>query len=409
MQAGRIIYLDHAATTPIDPAVVDVMLRFMGPDAAYGNPASDHAYGAAASDAVQQARQQVAALVGADPPEIVWTSGATESINLALKGACRFHRQRGRHVISVRTEHHATLDSCRSLARDGFDVTLLTPDRAGVLDPSAIASALRPDTVLVSVMHVNNEIGVIQDIAAMGEICRAHGVLFHVDAVQSLGRLPIDLTALPVDLMSLSGHKIYGPKGIGALFVRRQPRRARIAPLLHGGGQERGLRAGTLATHQIVGMGEACRLLAQRRTAEHERIAALGEALWSGLRELPGVHLNGHVQRRAGGILNVSFDGVDGEALMAELTRPLDDGDTVLAVSSGSACTSASPEPSYVLRALGRSDALAAASVRFSPGRHTTRADIDIAVGRVRTAVERLRALAPAPVAIDREPEHDAL
>lgn len=390
----RTIYLDHAATTPIDPTVVEVMLRYMGPDGAYANTASAHSGGDTAAHAVEQARAQVAALVGADSREIVWTSGATESDNLAIKGAAQFHRARGRHLVSVRTEHKAVLDSCRSLARHGYDVSLLTPGVDGLLDPAAVAAALRPDTVLVSVMHVNNEIGVIQDIAAIGELCRTRGILFHVDAAQSLGRLPIDLSVLPVDLMSLSAHKIYGPKGIGALFVRRRPR-ARIEALIHGGGHERGLRSGTLATHQIVGMGEACRLAGERMEADQAHIESLRDALWTGLRDAPGVHLNGHPERRVPGILNLSFDGVDGEALMAELTRPLHDDDRVLAVSSGSACTAASREPSYVLRALGRSDTLAEASVRFSPGRFTRSEDVDIAVRRVRTAVDRLRALSP--------------
>lgn len=390
----RAIYLDHAATTPIDPAVVEVMLRYMGPDGAYANAASAHPGGDTAAHAVEQARTQVATLVGADSREIVWTSGATESDNLAIKGAAQFHRARGRHLVSVRTEHKAVLDSCRALSRQGYDVSLLAPGGDGLLDPAAVAAALRPDTVLVSVMHVNNEIGVIQDIAAIGELCRTRGILFHVDAAQSLGRLPIDLAALPVDLMSLSAHKIYGPKGIGALFVRRRPR-ARIEALIHGGGHERGLRSGTLATHQIVGMGEACHIAGERMEADQAYIESLRNALWAGLRDVPAVYPNGHPDRRVPGILNLSFDGVDGEALMAELTRPLHDDDMVLAVSSGSACTAASREPSYVLRALGRRDTLAEASVRFSPGRFTRREDVDIAVRRVRAAVERLRALSP--------------
>lgn len=393
--SARAIYLDNAATTPVDPSVVAAMLGFLGPDGDYANAASDtHGPGHAAAAAVALAREEVAALVGAEPREIVWTSGATESDNLAIKGAAEFHRERGRHIVTVRTEHKAVVDSCRELERHGFQVTFLKPDPDGLVDPAAVREALRPDTVLVSVMYVNNEIGVIQDIAAIGGVCSERGILFHVDAAQAAGRLPIDLTTLPVDLMSLSAHKFYGPKGVGALYVRRRPR-ARLHAQIHGGGHERGLRSGTLPTHQIVGMGEACRIVSREREAEQARIRELRDALWDGLCDLPGVHLNGHRTRRVAGILNVSVEGVDGEALMAALTLSLTAGDMPLAVSSGSACTSASREPSYVLRALGRSDALAEASVRFSPGRFTRRDDIDTAIARTRMAIRRLRALSP--------------
>ncbi|WP_272868084.1 IscS subfamily cysteine desulfurase [Caldimonas tepidiphila] len=379
------VYLDHAATTPVDPRVLAAMLPYLGE--AFGNPASrSHAYGWDAEAAVEAARGQVAALIGADPREIVWTSGATESNNLAIKGGASFLRGKGRHLVTVATEHKAVLDTVRELERQGWEATVLPVGPDGLLDPQAFAAALRPDTVLASVMFVNNETGVIQDIAALGRICRARGVLFHVDAAQAAGKLPIDVEALAVDLMSLSAHKVYGPKGIGALYVRRRPR-VRLEAQIHGGGHERGMRSGTLPTHQIVGMGAAFALAQELLGTECERIRGLRERLWAGLSRLDEVHLNGHPERRTPGHLNVSFSYVEGESLLMGMKD--------IAVSSGSACTSASLEPSYVLRAMGRSDELAHSSIRFTVGRFTSEAEIDFTIARVAQVVARLRGLSP--------------
>ena len=379
------IYLDYSATTPVDPRVVDAMLPFLRED--FGNPASrSHAYGWRAEEAVEAARIDVAALVGADSREIVWTSGATESINLALKGAAQFNRERGRHLVSLRTEHKATLDTLRELERVGFEVTYLDVLEDGLVDLDRLRDSLRPDTTVVSVMHVNNEIGVIQDIFAIGNLCRERGIVFHVDAAQSTGKVSIDLANLPVDLMSFSAHKTYGPKGMGALFVRRKPR-VRIEAQIHGGGHERGFRSGTLATHQIVGMGEAFRLARLEMAVENDRIRMLRDRLWTGLSTMDEVFLNGHLDNRVPHNLNVSFAFVEGESLIMAIKD--------IAVSSGSACTSASLEPSYVLRALGRSDELAHSSIRFSLGRFTTEADVDFTVQLLKDKVGRLREMSP--------------
>ncbi len=379
------IYLDYSATTPVDPRVVDAMLPFLRED--FGNPASrSHAYGWRAEEAVETARGDVAALVGADSREIVWTSGATESINLAIKGAAQFNRERGRHLVSLRTEHKATLDTLRELERVGFEVTYLDVQEDGLLDLDRLRDSLRPDTTVVSVMHVNNEIGVIQDITAIGNLCRERGIVFHVDAAQSTGKVAIDLAKLPVDLMSFSAHKTYGPKGMGALFVRRKPR-VRIEAQIHGGGHERGFRSGTLPTHQIVGMGEAFRLARLEMAVENDRIRMLRDRLWSGLSTMDEVFLNGHLEHRVPHNLNVSFAFVEGESLIMAIKE--------IAVSSGSACTSASLEPSYVLRALGRSDELAHSSFRFSLGRFTTEADVNFTVQLLRDKVGRLREMSP--------------
>ena len=381
------IYLDYSATTPVDPRVADKMCSYLTLDGQFGNPASrSHAFGWDAEAAVEEARGHVAALVNADPKEIVWTSGATESDNLALKGAAHFYKQKGRHIVTVKTEHKAVLDSCRQLEREGFEVTYLDPEPDGLLDLDKFRQALREDTVIASVMHVNNEIGVIQDIGALGEICRERKVLFHVDAAQSAGKVPIDLQKLKVDLMSFSAHKIYGPKGIGALYVRRNPR-VRLEAQMHGGGHERGMRSGTLPVHQIVGMGEAFRIASQEMAAENERILALRNRLYEGLSQIDEVYVNGDLDRRTAGNLNVSFNFVEGESLIMALKD--------LAVSSGSACTSASLEPSYVLRALGRSDELAHSSIRFSIGRFTTEQEIDYAVDLVKSRIGKLRDLSP--------------
>ena len=379
------IYLDYAATTPVDPRVVQQMVPYLFDN--FGNPASrSHAYGWAAEEAVEIAREQVAALIGADPREIAFTSGATESNNLAIKGAAQFHKAKGRHLITVKTEHKAVLDTMRELEREGFEVSYLDVQEDGLLDLAVLQAALRPDTSLVSVMHVNNEIGVIQDIAAIGALCRSRGVLFHVDAAQSSGKVAINLADLPVDLMSLSAHKTYGPKGIGALYLRRKPR-VRIEAQMHGGGHERGLRSGTLPTHQIVGMGEAYRLAREGMATENERIRALRDRLLAGLQDIPEVRVNGCMERRIPHNLNISFQYVEGESLLMGMKG--------IAVSSGSACTSASLEPSYVLRALGLSDEVAHSSVRFSVGRFTTAQDIDSAIAQVQSTVSRLRELSP--------------
>lgn len=379
------IYLDYSATTPIDPRVADKMIPYLREE--FGNPASrSHAYGWSAEKAVEQARSQVAGLVNCDPRELVWTSGATEAINLAIKGAAEFYHERGKHLITVKTEHKATLDTMRELERQGWDVTYLDVKEDGLIDLAALEAALRPDTVLVSVMLVNNEIGVIQDVAAIGEMLRARKILFHVDAAQATGKVDIDLQALKVDLMSFSAHKTYGPKGIGALFVRRKPR-VRIEAQIHGGGHERGMRSGTLATHQIVGMGEAFRLAQEEMHAENERIRMLRDRLWRGLQAIDEVFLNGDLEQRVAHNLNVSFNYVEGESLIMAVKD--------IAVSSGSACTSASLEPSYVLRALGRSDELAHSSIRFTIGRFTTESDVDFAVELVSNKVAKLREMSP--------------
>jgi cysteine desulfurase len=379
------IYLDYSATNPCDPRVVDAMIPWLREH--FGNPASrSHAWGWEAEAAVEKAREQVAELIGADPREIVWTSGATESNNLAIKGAAQFYKGKGRHIITVKTEHKAVLDTCRELERQGFEVSYLDVQADGLLDLEVFKAAIRPDTILASVMMVNNEIGVIQDVAAIGAICREKGVIFHVDAAQATGRVDIDLNALPIDLMSLTSHKTYGPKGIGALFVRRKPR-VRIEAQIHGGGHERGMRSGTLPTHQIVGMGEAYRIAKAEMHAENERIRQLQQRLLKGLADMEEVFLNGHPEKRVPHNLNMSFNFVEGESLIMGIKG--------VAVSSGSACTSASLEPSYVLRALGRSDELAHSSLRMTIGRWTTTEEIDYAVQTIRENVMRLRELSP--------------
>ncbi len=383
----RPIYLDYAATTPADPRVVAKMVAYLAPDVEFGNAASrSHEYGWHAEEAIEKARQQVADLVNCSPKEIVWTSGATESDNLAIKGVAEFYRKKGKHIITCKTEHKAVLDTCRHLERDGYDVTYLEPESSGLIDLKKLEAAMRDDTILVSIMHVNNEIGVIQDIRAIGELTRTRGILFHVDAAQSAGKVPIDLEQMKVDLMSFSAHKIYGPKGIGALYVRRKPR-VRLEAQMHGGGHERGMRSGTLATHQIVGMGEAFAIAKQEMVAENERIRRLRDKLWNGIKDMEEVYLNGDLEHRVPQNLNVSFNYVEGESLIMAFKD--------LAVSSGSACTSASLEPSYVLRALGRSDELAHSSIRFSLGRFTTEADIDHAIALINEKVLKLRELSP--------------
>jgi cysteine desulfurase len=377
------IYLDYAATTPADPRVVAEMCRYLGVDGVYGNPASrSHVYGWQAEEAVESSRRNVAALVNADPREIVWTSGATESNNLALKGVVEANQDKGRHIVTSTIEHRAVLDCCRYLETRGCTVTYVAPGSDGRTPPESIAEAIQDDTVLVSVMHANNEIGVVNDIAEIGQICQGNNVLFHVDAAQSVGKIDIDMKSMAVDLMSFSGHKLYGPKGIGALYVRRRPP-LKLAAQMHGGGHERGLRSGTLAVHQIVGMGTAFALAREEGETEQRRIAGLRDRLWDGIKSLEGVMLNGTLKQRLPGNLNVSFAGVDGESLLIALKD--------LAVSTGSACTSASLEPSHVLRALGLDDELAHSSIRFSVGRFTEAGDIDFAVEQVSTAVGRLR------------------
>ncbi|GGK79648.1 IscS subfamily cysteine desulfurase [Amphritea balenae] len=381
------IYFDYSATTPVDPRVAEKMIECLTMDGNFGNPASrSHLYGWKAEEAVETARRQVADLMNADPREIVWTSGATESDNLAIKGVAHFYQKKGKHIITSKIEHKAVLDTCRQLEREGFEVTYLDPDKEGIIQPQAIADALRDDTILVSVMHVNNEIGVINDIAAIGEITRANGVLFHVDAAQSAGKVEIDVVAMKVDLISLSAHKMYGPKGQGALYVRRKPR-VRLEAQIHGGGHERGMRSGTLATHQIVGMGEAARIAKAEMAQEKDKILALRQRFWDGLADMEEIYLNGSAEQRYIGNMNVSFNYVEGESLLMSLKD--------LAVSSGSACTSASLEPSYVLRALGLNDEMAHSSIRFSIGRFTTEQNIDEAVAQIRTAVGKLRELSP--------------
>jgi cysteine desulfurase len=379
------IYLDYSATTPVDPRVAAKMIPFLTEQ--FGNPASrSHAFGWTSEQAVEEARDEVAKLVNCDPRELVWTSGATEAINLALKGAAHFYKDKGKHLITVKTEHKATLDTMRELEREGFAVTYLDVLPNGLIDLEAFKAALRPDTILASVMYVNNEIGVIQDIPVLGEICRSRGIIFHVDSAQATGKIPVDLGTLKVDLMSFSAHKTYGPKGIGALFVRRKPR-VRIEAQMHGGGHERGMRSGTLPTHQIVGMGEAFRLARLEMAKDNERIRMLRDRLWQGFSEMEEVHLNGDMERRVPHNLNVSFNFVEGESLIMAIKD--------VAVSSGSACTSASLEPSYVLRALGRSDELAHSSIRFTVGRFTTEEEIDFAIDLLKQKISKLRELSP--------------
>jgi cysteine desulfurase len=379
------IYLDYSATTPVDPRVAQKMIPFLTEH--FGNPASrSHAFGWKAEEAVEEARGHVAALLNADPKEIIWTSGATEGNNLAIKGAANFNKAKGKHIITQKTEHKATLDTVRELERQGFEATYLDPEPNGIVDLEKFKAAIRPDTILVSIMMVNNEIGVIQPIAEIGEICRAKGIVFHCDAVQAAGKIEIDLQKLKVDLLTVTAHKVYGPKGIGALYVRRKPR-VRIEAQIHGGGHERGFRSGTLATHQIVGMGEAFRLAKAEMTTENVRIRALRDRLWNGIKDMEEVYVNGDMERRTPHNLNVSFNFVEGESLIMAIKD--------VAVSSGSACTSASLEPSYVLRALGRSDELAHSSIRFTLGRFTTEEEIDYVVQLMRGKIAKLRELSP--------------
>ncbi len=381
------IYLDYSATTPVDPRVAEKMCACITPSGAFGNPASrSHHFGWEAEKLVDEARNNVAALINSDAKEIVWTSGATESNNLAIKGAAHFYKQKGNHIITLKTEHKAVLDTCRQLEREGFEVTYLDVMPNGLVDLAVFEAAITDKTILASVMHVNNEIGVIQDLNAIGTICRKHGVIFHVDGAQSAGKVEIDMQSMPVDLMSFSAHKIYGPKGIGALYVRRKPR-IRLEAQMHGGGHERGMRSGTLATHQIVGMGEAFRLAKEEMAEENARLMVLRNKLLDGLSDMEEVYVNGDMDQRIAGNLNISFNFVEGESLMMALKD--------MAVSSGSACTSASLEPSYVLRALGREDELAHSSIRFTIGRFSTEEEVDYVLSQVRDQVERLRDLSP--------------
>lgn len=381
------IYLDYSSTTPVDPRVAAKMADCLTTEGVFGNPASrSHKFGWVAEEAVDIARNQIADLVNADPREIVFTSGATESNNLGIKGAANFYGKKGKHLITLKTEHKAVLDTMRQLEREGFEVTYLDPEPNGLVDLAKLEAAIRPETILISVMHVNNEIGVIQDIAAIGEMCRARKILFHVDAAQSTGKVPIDLQTTKVDLMSFSAHKTYGPKGIGALFVRRKPR-IRLEAQMHGGGHERGMRSGTMATHQIVGMGEAFRIAKEEMAAENDRLLMLRNKLWNGIKDMEAVYLNGDMDSRIAGNLNVSFAYVEGESLIMALKD--------MAVSSGSACTSASLEPSYVLRALGLNDELAHSSIRFTMGRFTTEAEIDYVIDVIRNAIDKLREMSP--------------
>lgn len=381
------IYLDYSATTPVDPRVAEKMSECLTLEGNFGNAASrSHSVGWKAEEAVETARRQVADLINADPREIVWTSGATEADNLAIKGAAHFYHKKGKHIVTSKIEHKAVLDSCRQLEREGYEVTYLDPNTAGIITPEAVAAAIRPDTTLVSLMHVNNEIGVVNDIEAIGKITRERGVIFHVDAAQGAGKVQIDLQTMQVDLMSLTAHKIYGPKGVGALYVRRKPR-VRIEPQMHGGGHERGMRSGTLATHQLVGMGESYRIAKEEMELEHARILALRERLLAGLQDIEETYVNGDIDQRVAGNLNISFNFVEGESLMMALRN--------LAISSGSACTSASLEPSYVLRALGLSDELAHSSLRISIGRFTEEDEIDYSIEKIREAVAKLRELSP--------------
>ena len=381
------IYLDYSATTPVDPRVAVKMCSYLTPDGEFGNPASrSHVFGWHADAAVEAARADVAALIGADPKEIVWTSGATESNNLAIKGAAQFYKGKGKHIVTCKTEHKAVLDTCRHLEREGFEVTYLDPEPNGLVMLAKLEAALRPDTILVSIMHVNNEIGVIQDLAAIGKLTRAKGILFHTDAAQSAGKVVVDVNAMNIDLLSLSAHKVYGPKGIGALYVRRKPR-VRLEAQMHGGGHERGMRSGTLPVHQCVGMGEAFRLAKAELVQEGERIRMLRDRLYNGLKGIEEVYVNGDMSQRIPGNLNISFNYVEGESLIMALKE--------IAVSSGSACTSASLEPSYVLRALGRNDELAHSSIRFTLGRFNTEEDVDYTIKLVKEKIGKLRDLSP--------------
>ena len=381
------IYFDYSATTPVDPRVAEKMCTYLTLEGTFGNPASrSHQYGWDSEKAVDEARKNVASLINADPKEIVFTSGATESDNLAIKGVAHFYHKKGKHIITCKTEHKAVLDTCRHLEREGFEVTYLDPEPNGLIDIKKLEAAMRDDTILVSIMHVNNEIGVIQDIDAIGELCRSRKILFHVDAAQSAGKVPIDMDKSKVDLMSFSAHKIYGPKGIGALYVRRKPR-VRLEAQMHGGGHERGMRSGTLAVHQIVGMGEAFRIAKEEMATENERIRMLRDRLLKGLDDIEETYINGDMERRIPHNLNISFNFVEGESLMMALKD--------LAVSSGSACTSASLEPSYVLRALGRSDELAHSSIRFTLGRFSTEEEVDFAIEQIRNNIDKLRELSP--------------
>ncbi|WP_319782180.1 IscS subfamily cysteine desulfurase [Oceanisphaera sp. IT1-181] len=381
------IYLDYAATCPVDPRVAEQMMECLTPDGIFGNPASrSHRFGWQAEERVDIARNQIADLINADPREIVFTSGATESDNLAIKGIANFYGKKGKHIITSKTEHKAVLDPCRQLEREGYEVTYLEPQSSGLFTLEQIENAMRDDTILVSIMHVNNETGVIQDVKAIGELCRSRKIMFHVDAAQSVGKIDVDVNDMNIDLLSISAHKIYGPKGIGALYVSRKPR-VRLEAQMHGGGHERGMRSGTLATHQIVGMGEALRIAKEEMHSEGERILALRQRLYNGLKDIEEVYVNGHAEQKVPGILNISFAYVEGESLIMALKD--------LAVSSGSACTSASLEPSYVLRALGLNDELAHSSIRFSIGRFTTEAQIDYAITLVNEAIGRLRDMSP--------------
>ncbi|HDR1831948.1 TPA: IscS subfamily cysteine desulfurase [Pasteurella multocida] len=381
------IYLDYAATCPVDERVAKKMMEYLMVEGNFGNPASrSHKFGWQAEEAVDVARNHIADLIGADSREIVFTSGATESDNLAIKGAAHFYQSKGKHIITCKTEHKAVLDTCRQLEREGFEVTYLNPKSDGLIDLEELKNAMRDDTILVSIMHVNNEIGVIQDIAAIGELCRARKILFHVDATQSVGKLPINLAELKVDLMSMSSHKLYGPKGIGALYVSRKPR-VRLEAIIHGGGHERGMRSGTLPVHQIVGMGEAYRICKEEMASEMPRLKALRDRLYNGLKDIEETYVNGSMEHRLDSNLNISFNYVEGESLMMALRD--------IAVSSGSACTSASLEPSYVLRALGLNDELAHSSIRFTLGRYTTEEEIDYTIELVKNAVAKLRELSP--------------
>lgn len=381
------IYFDYSATTPVDPRVAEKMMQCLTMDGNFGNPASrSHRFGWQAEEAVETARRHVADLINADPREIVWTSGATESNNLAIKGIAEFYGKKGKHIITSKIEHKAVLDTCRHLERSGFEITYLEPDSEGITHPEAVKAAIRPDTILVSIMHANNEIGVINDIKAIGEITRAHNVFYHVDAAQTAGKEVIDIETMPVDLISFSAHKIYGPKGIGALYVRRQPR-VRLEAQMHGGGHERGMRSGTLPVHQIVGMGEAFRIAKEEMQADNAKARKLRDKLLAGVQSLEQVYVNGSLTQRLAGNLNVSFNFVEGESLIMAMTD--------LAVSSGSACTSASLEPSYVLRGLGRSDELAHSSLRFTVGRFTIEEEVDYAIEKIQQAVNRLRELSP--------------
>ena len=387
MSTQSTIYLDYASTTPVDPRVASKMMEFLTPEGEFGNPASrSHRFGWKADEAVEEARSHVANLVNCDPREVVWTSGATEADNLAIKGVARFYKSKGNHIITSKIEHKAVLDPCRQLEREGFEVTYLDPDDKGVISPEAVKAAIKDSTVLVSIMHINNELGTVNDISKIGDVTRDKGIFFHVDAAQSTGKVNIDLEKMSVDLMSFSAHKTYGPKGVGALYVRRKPR-VRLEALIHGGGHERGMRSGTLATHQIVGMGEAFRIAKIDMDEDNKRIENLRNKFWDAIKDMEEVYLNGDEISRAPGFLNVSFNYVEGESLIMALKD--------IAVSSGSACTSASLEPSYVLRALGLKDELAHSSIRFAIGRFTTEEEVEYTIDLVRDSVEKLRTLSP--------------